>query len=225
MIDNGVAWISGSACGGFAASALGAPGVTVGTAGVNGVIAVGTGGITVSQVATTASAVTHLYQCPLNSLQGALATGNSHQIAVIDATVVYGVLQTGLATQLASGSLGTLNSNPVFTAQTLATPSSVAGGGGTVATIAPQRADSGFLTITPNNPVGMGVGLGTTMPFIATTTQTAGLFYSLKFAPATPFTMTTDSKVYYLTVSFLTTAAVTTTHVAGVLVHFAYLPD
>lgn len=224
MVDNGVAWIPGPACGGTAASALASVPLTVGTQGANGVVSIGTSGIPVIQVATTASAVNHTYQCPLSLVPSALTTGVSHQVSVIDATVIYGVLQTGLGTQLASGSLGAFNGNPVFTSQTLITPSSVAGGGGATI-VGLQRADSGFLTITPNNPVGMGVGLGTTMPFIATTTNTAGMFYALKFAPASPFIMSTDQRTYYLTVSFLTTAALTTTHVAGVLVHYAYIPD
>jgi hypothetical protein len=74
------------------------------------------------------------------------------------------------------------------------------------------RADAGTLAITP------------VVGSFNTATTTAGEFYTVNFAPATPIAIATDNRQLMFTVSLLNTAtSATVTNSAGFLVHYRTL--
>lgn len=180
---------------------------TFGAAGGNtqlGLQVSGTSGTPVMQIATTNSGTaTNTITCLVNPPSTVGVTGRG--VNLVDATVFYGVQQTGLGTQVAVLASGTMNGVLVFSK--IAMPA--AGTSETPSTVAPVRADTGTLVITPV------VGSSN----VATTT--AGGFYSIKFAPAATFALTTDLTNYYVSTTFLCTAtSATTINVPGILIHY-----
>lgn len=162
------------------------------------------GFIPVLQVATTNSGTaTNTISCLINPPSSVGVTGRG--VNLVDATFFYGVQQTGLGTQVAVLASGTMNGVAVFSK--VAFP--VAAGSETPSTGAPTRADAGTLVITP---VVASSNVATT---------TAGSYYSVKFAPATPFSLTTDLTQYYVNLTVLATAtSATTVNTPGVMIHY-----
>lgn len=162
------------------------------------------GFVPVLQVATTNSGTaTNTISCLINPPSTLGITGRG--VNLVSATVFYGVQQTGLGTQVAVLGSGTMNGTIVFSK--VAFPA--AGAGETPSTGAPIRADAGTLVITP---VVASSNVATT---------TAGSFYSVLFAPAATFALTTDLTQYYVNLTLLATAtSATTINVPGVLVKY-----
>ena len=203
MVDNGIAVLPPSAC---------VSSVSGNSTGTNGLTVAGASNTPVMQAQTSNTGTnTHTYVCQLNAAAwSGQTTGIPRNILLIDASLLYGVQTTALGTQVATLASGTMNSVIVFSS--IVFPA--AGASETPSTVTPVRADAGTLVITP------------VVASFNTATTTAGGFYTAKFAPATPFAMNTDLKLYLLTVALLNTAtSATVTNVAGVLVHFAYIPD
>ena len=180
----------------------------VGVAGATGLglvaSASGVGTVPVLQVATTNSGTaTNTITCLINPPSTVGVTGRG--VNLVDATMFYGVQQTGLGTQAAVLASGTMNGQAVFTKVAFPT----AAGAETPSTVAPVRADSGTLVITP---VVASSNVNTT---------TAGAFYSIKFAPATTFSLSTDLTQYYVNLTLLATAtSATTINTPGVMIHY-----
>lgn len=176
--------------------------------GTNGFTALGTApSIPVVNAQTSATGTnTHYYMCqlsPPSRLNGSKAA------YIVDVQFYYGVQTTGLGTQVATLSSGTMNSKIVFTYIGYPTPAASETATGLAEA---TRADAGTLTITP----------AVASSNVATTT--AGEFYSIQFTPATPIAMATDRRQMLLTVSLLNTAtSATITNSPGVLVHYRTL--
>jgi hypothetical protein len=204
MIDNGYAFLGPAACNSS---------VSGNSTGTNGYTTLGTApSIPVVQAQTSATGTnTHYYVCNLNALTAGLPTGSGRTLSLIDVVAFYGIQTTAVGTQVATLASGTMNSKTVF--QSIAYPTAAASETATgLAEVA--RADSGSLVITP---AVASFNVGTT---------TAGEFFSAKFAPASAFQMATDLKQYLFTFSLLNTAtSATVTNLAGILVHYAYIPD
>lgn len=204
MIDNGLVMLPPTACNSS---------VSGNSTGTNGYTTLGTApSIPVVDATTSGTGTnTHYFMCNLNSLTAGLSTGVARSVAVMDVTAYYGVQTTGLGTQVATLASGTMNSKIVFTK----IPWPAAAASETAVGLAEAvRADSGTLVITP------------VVASFNVATTTAGEFYAAKFAPAAAFLMNVDAQVNLFTISFLNTAtSATVTNLAGLLVHYAYLPD
>lgn len=157
----------------------------------------------VVQAKTSATGTnTHTYICNITPPYFVVTTNNG--FAIQDAVFFYGTLNL-LGTQAATLASGTMNSSTVFASITYPTAAT----GETASTVTPVRADSGTMVITP------------VVASANVTTTTAGSYYSVKFAPATPIAWKTDLKQLLLTVTLQATALTpTTTTSPGVLVHF-----
>ena len=177
--------------------------------GTNGLTVVGASNVPVIQAQTSSTGTnTHYYTCSIpipTRTRSAPASG----VAISDIHFVYGVQTTALGTQVNTLASGTLNSTIVFGKVTL--PAAAASE--TATTVAPARADSGTLVITP------------AVASFNTGTTTAGAFYTAKFAPATPVAMNTDLTIYTFTVALLNTAtSATITNSLGLYVHYVNVP-
>jgi hypothetical protein len=172
--------------------------------GTNGQTTAGTSGTPVVQADTSNSSTnTHTYICLINPPVSLVNTAGNN-IRLTDVDVFYGVQTSALGTQAFTGSAGTFNSTTVFTLISFPPP----GATETASTVAPVRADTGTLAITP----------------VATSfnvsTSTAGAFWSQQFRPATPIAWTTDLQALYFNFTLQAAAtSATITNVAGVLVH------
>ena len=198
MVDNGYIWIAANGCG------------TSGNLTAAGPTNVGASFTGVCQVSTTGTGTnTHYYSFSLNNILAAISSP-ARQVAVLDATFMYGVQTTGLGTQACTPASGTWNSIIVFSS--IAYPTAAASE--TASTVTPVRADSGTQTQTP---VCASANVGTT---------TAGAFYSEKFIPASAFFIDTNGTQYTFNVALLNTAtSATITNSPGALIHYAYIPD
>jgi hypothetical protein len=176
--------------------------------GTNGYTVLGTApSIPVVQASTSASGTnTHYYTCTITPPSRINVSKSAY---VVDVQFLYGVQTTGLGTQVAVLSSGTMNAKTVF--QYINYPASAASE--TAAGLAEAtRADAGSLTITP---VVGSFNVGTT---------TAGEFYSALFIPATPIAVATDLRQLLFTVSLLNTATSgTITNSPGFFVHYRTL--
>ena len=173
--------------------------------GTNGLTVVGASNTPVVQAQTSNSGTnTHTYVCNISPPYWVVTSGTGIQIT--DVVFLYGVQTTGLGTQVNVLASGTFNGSIVFGSITYPT----AAASETPSTVAPARADSGTMVVTP---VAASVNVATT---------TAGGFYTLKFAPASgTLVWKTDLKQLLLTVSLLNTAtSATITNSPGALVHF-----
>jgi hypothetical protein len=161
----------------------------------------------VMQVATTNAAVisVNTITCVINPPSTVGVTGRG--VNLVNADFFYGIQQTGgvNATQVYSLASGTMNGALVFSKVVMPAP----GAAETPSTVAPVRADAGTLVV---NPAGASFNSLVT---------TAGAFFTQRYQPATPFSLTTDETVYYAAMTFLcNTTQATTINLAGVLVHF-----
>jgi hypothetical protein len=203
MVDTGLLSLPPGACNGFVS----------GNAGTTGLIANGasaTFAAPMVQTAVTSTGTNTLgLACNLDALS-ALARSGVQMVTLIDATLYYGVQTSALGTQAAVLASGTMNGSLVFSK--IAFPAAAASE--TASTVAPVRADSGTLTITP------------VVASFNTATTTAGAFYSVKFTPASGIPIATDLTKYFLTANFQASAtSATVVNSPGVLIHYAYLPD
>ncbi len=175
--------------------------------GTNGATIIAASGLPVVQASTSNSGTnTHTYTCNLAPPQWLGATGT--RIQVVAATFFYGVVPTSfvgsLGTQAAVLASGTFNGSIVFRLIAYPTP----GAAEVPSTIAPVRADSGNLVITP---VAASFNL---------TSTTSGQFYSAKFQPATPINWNTDLRQLIMTVTFQGAATTATiTNSPGIIVY------
>lgn len=172
--------------------------------GTNGQTTAGTSGTPVVQAQTSASGTnTHTYICNI-SPPVSLANTSGNRIQVLDAVFVYGVQTTILGTQANVLASGTFNGSVVFS--TISYPIAIANE--TPSTVAPVRADTGTMVITP------------VVASFNTSTTTAGAFYTVTFRPATPIQWNVDMKQLLMTVTLLNTAtSATVTNSPGILVH------
>jgi len=171
--------------------------------GTNGYTTSGASVLPVVQAQTSNSGTnTHTYVCTI-TLPSRLIVGRS--VVIEDVTFMYGVQTTGLGTQVASLSAGTINSQVVFS--TITYPA--AGASETASTVTPVRADSGSLTITP----------AVASANVATTT--AGAFYSMKFTPASAIPLDSDKQLLFSVALLNTATSATVTNSPGILVHFS----
>lgn len=203
MVDTGILNLPPGACNGFVSA----------NAGTTGLIANGASATFAAALVQTAVTVTGTNTlglvCNLDGLS-ALASSGTQQIAILDAVLYYGVQTSALGTQAATLASGTMNGSTVFSKVVF--PAS--GAAETPSTVAPVRADSGSLTITP------AVGS------FNTATTTAGAFYSVKFTPASAIPVTADLTKYFLTANFQAAAtSATVVNSPGLTIHYAYLPD
>jgi len=188
-------WVPPSAC---------TSSVSGNSTGTNGQTTAGTSGTPVVQASTSASGTnTHTYICNI-SPPVSLTNTSGNRIVILDAVFVYGVQTTVLGTQANVLASGTFNGSTVFS--TISYP--IAVGSETPSTVAPVRADTGTMVITP------------VVASFNTSTTTAGSFYTVTFRPATPISWNVDMKQLLLTVTLLNTAtSATITNSPGVLVH------
>lgn len=202
MIDNGLAVLPASAC--YTA-------VSGNSTGTNGYTTAGTSSTPVVQAQTSATGTnTHSYVCPLNAISNAIPTSTTHAISLLDVVATYGVQSGALGTQANVLASGTFNGSTVFSSITYPAPAASE----TASTVAPVRADSGTLVVTP------------VAASFNTATTTAGGFYTARFTPAAAFAMFTDLKQYLFTLTLQNTATTATiTNLAALIVHFAYIPD
>lgn len=175
--------------------------------GTQGFTMVGASNLGVVQAQTSATGTnTHTYTCHLpipSRLTAAKGT------AVSDVTFLYGVQTTALGTQATVLASGTFNGTIVFGKITMPT----AAASETASTVAPARADTGTMVITP------------VAASFNTATTTAGAFYSAKFAPATPINITVDLVDFTFTVVLQCAAtSATITNSPGLYVHLVSVP-
>lgn len=195
---NGYYWVPSSACG----NSFSGGGAAAGT---NGHTVAGTSFTPVVQVQTdNASTNTHVFVCNISPPSYIVTSGLGIQI--VSATFMYGVQTTGLGTQVATLASGTMNSIPVFSY--IEYPA--AGAAETPSTVAPVRADSGTLTITP------------AVASFNVATTTAGAFYSATFTPASgTLAWKTIRRQLIMRVALLNTAtSATITNSPGILVNY-----
>lgn len=166
--------------------------------GTNGQTIAGASFTPVIQSQTSATGTnTHTFLCNISPLV--------RPSSVVDATFYYGVQTSNLGTQAAVLASGTMNGSIVFATITYPSP----GIGETPSTVTPVRADSGTLLITP---VVASSNVNTT---------TAGAFYSVRFAPASPIAMAADHVQLLLTVTLQSAAtSATITNSPGVFVRY-----
>jgi hypothetical protein len=203
VVDNGLAFLPPTAC---------QSAVSGNAAGTQGYTVAGTSNTPVVTAQTSATGTnTHTYVCNLNAaIWGGYTIGLPRQVSLIDVVAAYGVQTTGLGTQVATLASGTVNGSTVFSS--IALPA--VGTSETASTVAPVRADAGTMVVTP------------VVASFNVATTTAGGFFTAKFAPATAFQMATDLKAYLFTLTLQAAAtSATITNLAGLLVHFAYIPD
>jgi len=171
-----------------------------------GYTTIGTSVVSVAQVSTTTTTSTQTYVCTL-TLPDRLR--NTAGAAINNVVVVYGVQTSALGTQAAVLASGTFNGSTVFSKITFPVP----GASETASTVAPVRADSGTLTITP------------VAASFNTAVTTAGAFYTATFTPATPINTNVDNTEFLFTFSVLgASAASQVTNVAGLYVHITGAP-
>lgn len=204
MVDNGIANLPPGACNSF---------VSGNATGTNGFTNAGTSATFSVPIVQAQASVTGTntlgFVCDLD-IKSALSTSIPKQVYLIDAVFYYGVQGGALGTQANVLASGTLNGSLVFSKIVLPTPAASE----TPSTVAPVRADSGTLTITP------------AVASWNTGTTTVGGFYSAQFIPASAIPLTTDLNKYFLTVNLqaaVTTA--TTVNSPGLTLHYAYVPD
>jgi len=172
----------------------------------------GTNGLTVAGASTTpvvaAEATSGLgftltFICNITPPSYIVTSGTGLQ--VVDAVFAYSAVNA-LGTQSATLASGTMNSAQVFSY--IAYPTAAVGE--TPSTVTPVRADSGTLVITP------------VVASFNATTNTAGAFYTVKFAPAAgTLGWKTDSRQLLLTVTLTALDGLRTIVTSpGVLVHF-----
>lgn len=178
--------------------------------GTNGFTTAGTSLTPVVQNQTSGSGTnTHNYVCVLHPPSSLSTYGIGRGAQVKDVQFYYGVQTTALGTQAATLASGTLNSVIVFSYINMPAP----GASETASTVAPVRADSGNLLLTP------------AVASFNTGTTTAGAFYSELFTPATPIPVNTDRQELLFSVALLNTAtSATITNSPGLLVHWIYTP-
>ncbi len=164
-------------------------------------------GIPVMQVATTNAAVisVNTLTCLVNPPSTIGITGRG--VNLVNADFFYGIQQAGgvNATQVYSLAAGTMNGTIVFGKTAMPAP----GAAETPSTVTPIRADAGTLVINP---------AGASFNSIVTT---AGAFFTQRFTPATPFGLTVDETMYYVSLTVLcNTTQATTINTPGVMVHY-----
>lgn len=186
------------------------PSVSGNAGAIVGFTTVGAVNTPVAEATTSATgANTHTYVCKVHVPQRLANTQPGKGIYITNAVFYFGVQQAALGTQAAVLSSGTMNGSTIF--GTVTYPAS--GAAETPSTVAPIRADSGTLTITP--PVG----------WFNTATTTAGAFYTATFTPASPILLQTDLQDLVLTVTFQCAATTaTTTNTTGGIIHYTYYP-
>ena len=177
--------------------------VSANSTGTQGLTVVGTSNTPVVTASTSATGLTntHTYVCNLAPIAALTSIGTN--IRIKDVVFFYGQ-QTALGTQVAVLASGTMNASTVFSLIQYPPP----GASETATTVAPVRADSGTLVITP------------VVASFNTSTTTAGAFFSVDFRPATPIGWNTDLQQLLLTVTLQTSGdAATITNSPGALVH------
>lgn len=177
-------------------------GVASGNAtGTNGLTVAGTSNTPVFQVQTSVTGNnTHNYLCDITPPTRIVGTTGA---TITGVDFLYGIQQASIATQVGVMASGTLNGVIVFGQIALPTPVASQ----TPSTVAPTRADSGTMVMTP------------VVGSMNVTVTTAGGFYRQNFTPGAVIATTTATK-YLLTVPLLnanTTA--TTTQTAGAIVY------
>lgn len=182
-----------------------APGVTA--LGLNITLATAPA-VPVMQVATTNAAVisVNTLNCLINPPSRIGITGRG--VNLVDVDFFYGIQQTGgvNATQVGVLASGTMNGTLVFSKVVMPT----AGSAETPSTVAPVRADSGTLAVTP------------AFASFNSLVTSAGAFFTQKFAPATTFALTGEDTMYYVSMTVLcNTTQATTINTPGVLVHYS----
>lgn len=175
-----------------------------------GYTALGTSNTPVAEAQTTATGTnTHTYVCKVHVPQRLSNTQPGKGIYISNVVFYYGVQQASLGAQSATTASGTFNGSTVFGTVTYPTP----GTSETPSTVAPLRADSGTLSITP------------AAASFNTATTTAGAFYSAQFTPASPILLQTDLQDLVLTFTFQCAATTaTTTNTPGGIIHYTYYP-
>lgn len=163
--------------------------------------------IPVMQVSTTnaASISVNTITCMINPPSTVGVAGRG--INLVNADFFYGIQQAGgvNATQVYSLAAGTMNGALVFSKVVMPAP----GAAETPSTVAPVRADAGTLVV---NPAGASFNSVVT---------SAGAFFTQRYTPATPFSLSTDMTIYYVSMTFLcNTTQATTINTPGVLIHF-----
>ena len=175
-------------------------------------VAAGTNGLTVAGASATPVVAAEadsglgfnlIFICNISPPSAIITTGTGLQIT--DAVFAYSAVNA-LGTQSATLGSGTMNSGQVFSY--IAYPSAAIGE--TPSTVTPVRADSGTLVITP------------VVASFNAATNTAGAFYTIKFAPAAgTLVWKTDSRQLLLTVTLAALPGLRTIVTSpGVLVHF-----
>lgn len=178
-------------------------GVASGNAtGTNGLTTAGTSATPVFQIQTSVTGTnTHTYVCDITP--PSRVTGGTTGAVITGADFLYGVQTTNLGTQAVVLASGTMNSVIVF--GQIALPAAAATE--TPSTVAPTRADSGSLVLTP-----------AAASFNVAQT-TAGAFFRQTFTPGAVITTAPGTK-YLLTVPLLNTAtSATVTQTAGAIVY------
>ena len=163
--------------------------------------------VPVMQVATTNASVisVNTINCLINPPSTVGITGRG--INLVNADFFYGIQQSGgvNATQLYTLASGTMNGALVFSKVVMPTP----GASETPSTVAPVRADTGTLAVTPS---------GATFNSLVTT---AGAFFTQRYTPSAPFSLSGDDTLYYISMTFLcNTTQATTINTPGVMIHF-----
>jgi hypothetical protein len=174
--------------------------VSANSTGTNGFTTAGTSNTPVDQASTSITGTnTHTYVCditPPSRLGGGAVT------AITNVVFFYGTLNT-LGNQVSTLASGTFNSSIVF-GKILMPAATIPQ---TASTVAPVRADSGTLLITP---------VAAAIPL---TTVTAGQFNTIQFTPATAIVIA-DLTKYLLTVTLQGPATSTlATYTTGAIVH------
>ena len=201
MVDNGVMELPPASC--FSA-------VSGNSTGTNGYTTAGTSLTPVIQAQTSVTGTnTHTYVCNV-SIPSYLAGKGA---VLTDAVFKYGVQGGALGTQAATLSSGAYNSTTVFSYLAFPAP----GTSETASTVAPTRADSGSMAITPS------------AANANTATTTAGAFYTQLFTPGVPIPIpvgAVDRRQLLVSVTLQNTATTaTTTNSPGLTVHYAYIPN
>lgn len=171
--------------------------------GASGMTTFGASATPVAQITgSDPSSFTLTLVCDISPPNAVITTGSG--LAITEAVFAYGQAQL-LGTQSATLASGTLNGATVF--GTITYPA--AGAAETPSTVAPVRADSGTLLITP------------VVASFNNTSTTAGSFYTMRFTPATPIAWKTNLVQLLLTVRVTAlTGLETSFNTPGVLVKF-----
>jgi hypothetical protein len=177
---------------------------------INGYTTAGAASTPVVQAQTSATGTnTHTYVCKVHVPQRLSNTQPGKGVYISNVVFYYGVQGGALGPQAATPASGTMNGSTVFGTVTYPNP----GVAETPSTVAPLRADSGTLTITP------AAGAFN----IAVTT--AGAFYTAQFTPASPILLQTDLQDLVLTFTLQCAAnTATITNSPGGIIHYTYYP-